>query len=152
MTRPETPLLTVDVVIQLSNHNRHIVLIKRKNPPYGWALPGGFVDLGESVEDAAVREAEEETGLAVKLVALLGCYSNPQRDPRGQTASVVYVGLATGTPQAQSDASQVAIIDPVMNSVHLAFDHDCILADYCQYLEVGKAPQWDMASSREDLC
>lgn len=85
MSRPVTPLLTVDIIIDLSGQGE-VVLIKRKNPPHGWALPGGFVDPGETVETAAVREAREETGLDVKLTALLGCYSDPWRDPRGHMA------------------------------------------------------------------
>ena len=92
MPRPETPLLTVDIIIEMNDRDeRPIVLIERKHPPHGWAIPGGFVDVGESVEDAARREALEETGLAVRLETLLGCYSNPARDPRGHTASVVYI-------------------------------------------------------------
>jgi 8-oxo-dGTP diphosphatase len=127
MPRPETPALTVDVVIELQGGG--IVLIERRYPPPGWALPGGFVDVGETVEAAAVREAREETGLDVELVELLGVYSDPARDPRGHTASVVYVGRAAGTPQAADDARNVAVFDPA-TPPPLAFDHDRILADY----------------------
>ncbi len=127
MPRPETPALTVDVVIELAGGG--IVLIERKHPPPGWALPGGFVDLGETVEAAAVREAKEETSLDVELVELLGVYSDPARDPRGHTASVVYVGRARGTPKAADDARNVAVFDPA-RPPPLAFDHDRILADY----------------------
>jgi 8-oxo-dGTP diphosphatase len=127
MPRPETPALTVDVVIELEGGG--IVLIERKHPPPGWALPGGFVDLGETVEAAAVREAREETSLDVELVELLGVYSDPARDPRGHTASVVYVGRAAGTPRAADDAKNVAVFDPA-EPPPLAFDHDRILADY----------------------
>jgi 8-oxo-dGTP diphosphatase len=127
MPRPETPALTVDVVIELEGGG--IVLIERRHPPPGWALPGGFVDVGETVEAAAVREAREETGLDVELVGLLGVYSDPARDPRGHTASVVYVGRATGTPQAADDAKNVAVFDP-STPPPLAFDHDRIVADY----------------------
>jgi 8-oxo-dGTP diphosphatase len=127
MPRPETPALTVDVVIELEGGG--VVLIERRYPPSGWALPGGFVDVGETVEAAAVREAREETGLEVELLELLGVYSDPARDPRGHTASVVYVGRAAGTPQAADDASNVAVFDPATPPA-LAFDHDRILADY----------------------
>jgi 8-oxo-dGTP diphosphatase len=127
MPRPETPALTVDVVIELPGGG--IVLIERRHPPPGWALPGGFVDVGETVEAAAVREAREETSLEVELVELLGVYSDPARDPRGHTASVVYVGRATGTPRAADDAKNVGVYLPD-RLPPLAFDHDRILADY----------------------
>jgi len=130
MGRPVTPLLTVDVVIELVDRpGRPIVLIERRNPPLGHALPGGFVDLGETVEAAARREAREETGLAVTLTRLLGVYSDPARDPRGHTVSVVYVGEASGEPRAGDDAARVRIVEPAELPV-LAFDHARILADY----------------------
>jgi len=110
MPAPKTPSLTTDIIIELSDRpDVPIVLIRRKNPPDGWALPGGFVDVGESTEHAAVREAEEETSLRVTLKVLLGCYSDPGRDPRGHTASVVYVAEAAGEPCAQDDAAGVAV-------------------------------------------
>lgn len=129
MSRPETPLLTVDVVIRLPDEDGRIVLIQRRNPPPGWALPGGFVDVGETVEQAAVREVREETGLEVRLGELLGVYSDPARDPRGHTVSVVFTGEARGTPQAGDDAGavQAFALDALPE---LAFDHARILADY----------------------
>ena len=109
MIEPVTPLLTVDVIIELTDRpGRPVVLIERRNEPLGWALPGGFVDRGETLEQAACREAKEETGLNVQLQVLLGCYSDPKRDPRGHTASAVYIGEAVGTPVAQDDAKAVA--------------------------------------------
>lgn len=108
---------------------RPVVLIERRNPPFGWALPGGFVDVGETVEAAAVREAREETGLAVELGPLLGVYSDPARDPRGHTVSIVFVGRARGAPLAADDARAVAAVDP-RNPPPLAFDHARIIADY----------------------
>lgn len=130
MPRPVTPLLTVDIVIELSDRRaRPVVLIQRRNEPLGWALPGGFVDVGETVEHAAEREAREETGLAVDLRMLLGCYSDPDRDPRGHTASIVYVATARGEPQARDDARAVAVFDPA-HPPPLVFDHARILADY----------------------
>jgi 8-oxo-dGTP diphosphatase len=137
MPRPRTPELSVDVVIELTDRpGRPIVLIRRAHPPAGYALPGGFVDLGETVEQAAVREAREETGLEVRLGALVGVYSDPARDPRGHTVSVVYRATADGDPAAGDDAAQVLVTDPE-SAPPLAFDHDRILADYLKLRRSG---------------
>ena len=139
MARPRTPLLAVDIIIELTDRpQRPIILIQRLNPPPGWALPGGFVDEGESLEQAAVREAREEIGLAVELVALLGCYSDPARDPRGYTASAVYVAHAHGTPEAADDAAEAHAFTPPDYPQPLAFDHGVILADYLAYRRTGR--------------
>jgi len=130
MKKPQTPLLTVDVVIELLDAPGDIVLIERRHPPTGWALPGGFVDIGETVEAAAVREAREETGLEVTLVGLLGVYSDPARDPRGHTVSVVFVGSARGVPKGGDDARAARGFRPDA-SPPLAFDHARIVSDYC---------------------
>ncbi len=135
MTRPVTPLLTVDIIIRLHNHS--VVLIERRYPPYGWALPGGFVDVGETLEQAAIREANEETGLVVKLEILLGCYSDPNRDPRGHTVSVVYVAKAQGKPRAADDAKNLSVVDPADHGKPLVFDHGLILNDYLRYTNRG---------------
>ncbi len=139
MARPRTPLLTVDIIIELTDRADHpIVLIRRRNPPPGWALPGGFVDEGESLEAAAVREAKEETGLTVDLVDLLGCYSDPARDPRSHTASAVYVGHAVGTAVGADDAREARVFTPPDYPQPLAFDHGLILADYLAYRRTGR--------------
>jgi 8-oxo-dGTP diphosphatase len=138
MSAPRTPLLTVDTVIEMVDRpGRPIVLIERKYPPYGWALPGGFVDIGERLERAAVREAREETALEVHLVALLGCYSDPGRDARGHTVSAVYVATAAGEQQARDDARDLMICDPA-DCPELAFDHATIVADYLRYRDSGQ--------------
>ena len=124
------PFPTVDIIIETGKQKAGIVLIKRKNPPFGWALPGGFVDYGESLESAAKREAEEETSMKVELLYQLGAYSNPSRDPRHHTISVVFVGRATGIPKAADDAIDVGIFDRLSLPDHLAFDHKEILRDY----------------------
>jgi 8-oxo-dGTP diphosphatase len=132
--RPTTPLLTVDVIIEVEEAEGDgisgIVLIERRNPPHGWALPGGFVDVGESVEQAAVREAAEETGLEVALVRQFHVYSDPSRDERGHTVSVVFVGRARGTPKAASDAAAAGVFSVDTLPDEIAFDHAEILADY----------------------
>jgi len=122
------PVPTVDVIIELEEGS--IVLIDRKNPPFGWALPGGFVDYGESVETAAVREAKEETGLDVKLRGLVGVYSDPARDPRRHTLSVVFAARAQGRPRAGDDAAETALFKEHDLPENLAFDHRRILQDY----------------------
>lgn len=141
MPAPVTPLLAADVIIELADRpGRPIVLIERRNPPPGWAIPGGFVDVGESVEAAAVREALEETALVVRLIVLLGVYSDPARDPRGHTASAVYVAEARGEPRAQDDARALAVFSPDRLPTPLAFDHPRILADYLAYRSTGVLP------------
>ena len=139
MPTPVTPLLAVDTVIELSDRpGRPIVLIERRYPPYGWALPGGFVDVGECLEQAAIREAREETSLTVELRALLGCYSDPARDQRGHTVSAVYVAVACGNPRARDDAISLMVCDP-RDCPELAFDHATIIADYLRYRATGQA-------------
>jgi ADP-ribose pyrophosphatase YjhB (NUDIX family) len=122
------PFPTVDIIIEITSGG--ILLIKRKNPPQGWAIPGGFVDYGESLESAAIREAREETSLEVKLLYQLGAYSDPSRDPRYHTVSVVFVAEATGEPMAADDAKDIAIFSHDSLPNDLAFDHGKILKDY----------------------
>lgn len=139
MPAPQTPPLAADIIIELTDRpGRPIVLIERKNPPHGWAWPGGFVDVGETVEAAAVREALEETSLHVTLHTLLGVYSDPKRDPRGHSVGIAFVATATGTPRAADDASNVAVFDPHAVSVTLAFDHAQSLADYLAFRDHGR--------------
>lgn len=141
MPRPNCPPVAADVIVEIAGR---IVLIERKNLPFGWAIPGGFVDFGETVEQAAVREAREEISLDVELRALLGVYSRPDRDPRGQTISVVYVGQASGTPQAADDAKRVALVSLKDLPSPMAFDHAQILADYTRFVETGATPmRWN---------
>ena len=142
MPVPKTPALTTDIIIELKDRSDvPIVLIRRKNPPHGWALPGGFVDIGELLEQAAVREAGEETSLRVRLKLLLGCYSSPARDPRGHTVSAVFVAEAEGEPRAQDDAAGVAIFSPEALPSPLVFDHERILSDYLVWRQQGKLPR-----------
>ena len=127
MAGPETPKLVVDVVIPTEEG---VVLIRRGSDPFKgqWALPGGFVEVGETVEAAAVREAAEETGLVVELAHLAGVYSEPERDPRGHNVSVAFLArVLSGDLIAATDAAEVAVLDP--DSVELAFDHRTIIAD-----------------------
>jgi 8-oxo-dGTP diphosphatase len=142
MATPKTPLLAADAIIELADHpGRPIVLIERLNPPHGWAIPGGFVDIGERVEVAAVREALEETALQVRLKALLGLYSDPARDPRGHTVTAVYVAEARGEPEARDDARALGIFSVSELPAQLAFDHAVVLADYlCFRNTAGVAP------------
>lgn len=141
MKTPVTPALTTDIIIELVDRPGHpIVLIERRFLPLGWALPGGFVDMGEAVERAATREALEETALAVTLKTLLGIYSDPVRDPRRHTASAVYVAYAHGEPRAQDDAKNVGVFSLDHLPEALCFDHARILADYQVYRETGRLP------------
>lgn len=130
-----TPLLTVDIIIRMTDQpGRPVVLIERRNPPHGWALPGGFVDVGETTEKAAIREALEETCLSVQLECLLGVYSDPRRDPRQHTVSVIYIASASGIPRAEDDAKNIKLFE--LNSIptKLAFDHSIIVKDYKNYI------------------
>ncbi|MFA6221553.1 MAG: NUDIX hydrolase [Desulfomonilaceae bacterium] len=121
------PLPTVDIIIRIQGG---FILIKRKNPPFGWALPGGFVDYGESVENAAVREAKEETSLDITDLKLLGVYSAPERDPRRHTISTVFTARGHGAPEAGDDAIQIQVFNKDILPKELAFDHLKILQDF----------------------
>ncbi|MGK7930078.1 MAG: NUDIX domain-containing protein [Microcystaceae cyanobacterium] len=136
------PTPTVDIIIELIDQpHRPIILIERKNPPYGWAIPGGFVDYGESVETAAIREAKEEVSLHIKLIEQFQVYSDPQRDPRQHTLSIVFIATATGVPKAADDAKTLKIFDLWELPPQLCFDHGKILKDYQQYRYYGFRPQ-----------
>lgn len=129
------PFPTVDIIIEI---NGGIVLIERRNPPFGWALPGGFVDYGESLEDAAVREALEETSLVISKLRLVGCYSDPLRDERMHTISTVFAAKGTGTPAAADDAANLAVFTLDLLPQSLCFDHAKILTDYAHKITMGQ--------------
>jgi ADP-ribose pyrophosphatase YjhB (NUDIX family) len=124
---PRNPYLTVDVIIETGGG---IVLIRRKNPPPGWAIPGGFVDYGETIEDAIVREAKEETGLDIENLRQFHTYSDPKRDPRHHTVSTIFIATASGIPTAGDDAKEARIFTRDSLPDDLAFDHREILEDY----------------------
>ncbi|GBE05280.1 MAG TPA: NUDIX hydrolase [Nitrospirae bacterium] len=124
---PRNPFCTVDVIIEAG---RGIILIKRKNPPPGWAMPGGFVDYGESLENAVRREAKEETGLDIQLVRQFHTYSDPARDPRHHTISTIFIATAQGEPQAGDDAGEAGVFTKGDLPDDIAFDHRQILEDY----------------------
>jgi 8-oxo-dGTP diphosphatase len=132
----KNPTPTVDCIIELSGER--IVLIRRANPPIGWALPGGFVDEGEPLHAAAVREAKEETGLTVELVEQFFTYSDPKRDPRKHTLSTVYIGRAQGEPQGADDAAEAKAFALNALPKDLCFDHGTILSDYLAYKRTGQ--------------
>jgi 8-oxo-dGTP diphosphatase len=137
MTRPETPLLTVDIIIE---YRGGLVLVERKNPPFGWALPGGFVDVGEPIEHAAVREAREETSLDITLRELFYVYGKPSRDARGHTASIVFIAEGAGTLDAGDDAKGVAVFFRGNLPETIVFDHKEILEDYFNFKEKAARP------------
>lgn len=124
----KNPTPTVDIIIELED--KGIILIKRKNPPYGWAIPGGFVDYGESLEDAAKREAKEETSLNVELIKQFHTYSDPKRDDRFHTISTVYIAKAKGEPKAADDAAEFGVFKEDNLPEPIVFDHKEILKDY----------------------
>jgi 8-oxo-dGTP diphosphatase len=143
------PVPTVDIIIEVDRPGQvpGIVLIRRKNPPFGWALPGGFVDYGESLEEAAVREAREETLLRVDLLGQCHTYSDPRRDPRQHTVSTVFLAQARGEPKAADDAREARVFDPRRVEVELAFDHRRILDDYLVFKR-GRFPWTEEETKR----
>lgn len=126
------PSVTVDIIIETG---QGIVLVERKNPPYGWAIPGGFVDYGETLESAAIREAKEETSLDVRLIEQFHTYSDPSRDPRHHTVSTVFIARGTGSLKAADDAKNARAFSRDRLPSPIAFDHAQILSDYFNYLE-----------------
>jgi 8-oxo-dGTP diphosphatase len=131
------PVPTVDILILIDGG---VVLIRRKNPPFGWALPGGFMDEGETCEAAAIREAKEETGLDVDLENLLYVYSDPARDPRKHTITIAFTATATGTPIGMDDALEARIFSLEELPSGIVFDHARILSDYRHFLNTGIRP------------
>ncbi len=131
VVRYRNPFPTVDLVIEVDGG---VLFVKRRNPPLGWALPGGFIDYGETAEEAARREALEETGLEVELRGVLGVYSAPERDPRHHTLTVAFVARGNGAPRAGDDAAEVVCRPPELPPQPLLFDHPLILAHYRELL------------------
>ena len=123
------PLPTVDIIIEIGDK---IVIIERKNPPHGWALPGGFVDYGETVETAALREAKEETSLDLENLRQFKVFSSPQRDPRGHTITTAFIAAGVGELRAADDAKNIKLVDPAHIAETLAFDHREIIEEYLQ--------------------
>ena len=140
MKEYKNPYPTVDIIIEIDNG---IILIERKNPPYGWAIPGGFVDYGESLESSAVREAKEETGLDIENLHQFHTYSQPGRDPRGHTISTVFIAKGKGIPKASDDAIDIGIFIKDNLPENLAFDHRQILEDYFKNRKIGTATIFD---------
>jgi ADP-ribose pyrophosphatase YjhB (NUDIX family) len=132
------PIPTVDIIIELP---AGIVLIERKNPPYGWALPGGFVDYGESLEAAAIREAKEETCLDVRLLEQFYTYSDPRRDSRHHTISTVYIAASEGIPKGADDAKRAQVFSEDRLPNPLVFDHPRIVSEYFAYKKSGQRPK-----------
>ena len=128
------PVPTVDIIIEI---NGGIILIKRKNPPIGWALPGGFVDYGESLENAAIREAKEETTLDITLKKQFHAYSDPNRDPRHHTITIVFIAEGFGIPKAEDDAKEIGIFTRDSLPDPIVFDHKTILIDYFNIISNG---------------
>lgn len=123
----KNPSPTADVIVEIGGK---VLLIRRGNPPYGWAIPGGFIDYGESAEDAATREIREETGIELENLHQFGVYSDPDRDPRFHTLTVVFTATSTGSPRAGDDAAEACLFDLDTLPDDLAFDHGRILDDY----------------------
>ena len=134
----KTPFVTVDIII---SYQGGIVLIERKNEPHGWALPGGFVDIGESIEQAAVREAKEETSLDVLLTEQFYAYSDPKRDPRFHTVSMVFIGTGEGELKGADDARTARVFTQQNLPDTIAFDHRRIIDDYFRYVTTGTRPR-----------
>ena len=130
----KNPVPTVDIIIEIKGG---IVLIERKNRPYGWALPGGFMDYGETFEEAAQREAKEETSLDVRLVCQMHAYSDPKRDRRKHTVTIVFVAKAIGTPIAGDDAKEIGVFTKDNLPSPIAFDHWRIISDYFRWKKEG---------------
>ena len=138
MTAYKNPVPTVDIIIEIGDK---IILIERKNPPYGWAIPGGFVDYGESLENAAMREALEETSVHVELYEQFYTYSRPDRDPRHHTITTVFLARALkGIPRADDDAKSLELFTSDSLPDTIAFDHRDVLMDYFRYKKNGKRP------------
>jgi ADP-ribose pyrophosphatase YjhB (NUDIX family) len=129
----KNPVPTVDIIIRFEG--KGIILIRRKNPPYGWALPGGFIDYGESAEEAARREAQEETNITVKDLRQFKVYSAPDRDPRRHTITVVFTAKGQGEPRALDDAAELALFKKEELPEDIAFDHGHIISDYFSSME-----------------
>ena len=136
----KNPAIASDTIIELSDGG--IVLIERKNEPFGWAIPGGFIDYGESAEEAAIREAKEETGLDVTLVEQFKTYSSPGRDPRGHTITIIFIVTGSGTPVAADDAKNAGVFHETNLPANLAFDHPQVLGEYFEYKRSGRRPTY----------
>jgi 8-oxo-dGTP diphosphatase len=140
MPKYRNPKPTVDILIELAESPDALVSVERKNQPFGFALPGGFVDVNEFVADAAIREANEEVGLRVELVELFHVYSDPRRDPRQHMISIAYIARAAGVPMHGDDASHCFVAPADSPPMPLAFDHATIVADYVEYRRTGRRP------------